>query len=94
VRIRDLVKDLKLDARRVSFVISRAPGGKLDGPVTAELQTAGIEPAAVIPHDENLIRFDMQKHSILEMGDDSPAVAAVKAMLDGMLPPKKAGGTA
>jgi hypothetical protein len=36
----------------------------------------------------------MQKHSILEMGDDSPAVAAVKAMLDDMLPPKKAGGTA
>jgi CO dehydrogenase maturation factor len=93
-RIRDLVKDLKLDARRVSFVISRAPGGRLDGPVTAELQAAGIEPAAVIPNDENLVRFDMQKRSILEIGEDSPAVAAVKAMLDSMLPEKRAGGTA
>ena len=91
-RIRDLVDDLKLDARRVSFVISRAPGGSLGDAVSAELQAARIAPAAVIPHDDELLRLDMQKRSIIEAPDDSPAVAAVRVMLERLLPEKTTGG--
>ena len=91
-RIRDLVKELQLDARRVSFIISRVPGGKLDGPVTAELKLAGITPAAIIPEDESLVQFDMEKRSILEVPDDSPAAGAVKRLIEWMLLEKTPGG--
>ncbi len=91
-RIRDLVNELKLDARRVSFIISRVPGGKPDRPVTDELKLAGITPAAIIPADESLVQLDMEKRSILEVPDNSPAASAVKKLIEWMLLEKTPGG--
>jgi CO dehydrogenase maturation factor len=89
-RIRELVDELKLDLKRVSFIITRVPGA-VDEHITKELQNLKIEPIAFIPLDPGIQRFDLEQRSLLEMPDSSEAVRAVKKLTDIILAPATAG---
>ncbi len=91
-RIRDLIKELKLDVGRVSAIIARVPAGILDSHIEAELEILDIRPVAAIPLDETILEFDMKRRSLLEMPDGSPAVQAVNSLMEGMLHGSKTGG--
>jgi CO dehydrogenase maturation factor len=83
-RIRELVDELKLDVKRVSFILTRAPG-VLDDHISAELKNLNIQPAALIPMDAEIGRFDLEQRSLLDLSDASPAAQAVKTLLDTIL---------
>jgi CO dehydrogenase maturation factor len=84
-RIRDLVQELKLDVHSTSAVIARVPAGKMDEHINAELELLKIKPLATIPLDENIQKLDLEKRSIMEMPETSPAVKAVKSLMDSVL---------
>ena len=79
-RIKDLVSDLKLLVKRQFIVINRVPN-TLDPIVTGELAKLGIEPAAIIPWDDEVHEYDLRLESLLDLPDNSPAVAAVNGLM-------------
>ena len=83
-RIRDLVKELKLAVKRESIIINMVPG-EIDPLLREEMARLGMEPAAVIPVDEDLKRFDLEQRSLFELPDASKAAAAVSALITGLL---------
>jgi CO dehydrogenase maturation factor len=90
-RIRELVDGLKLDVKRVSFIVTRVPAA-LDEHITGELAELRIEPIAFIPMDPQIQRFDLEQRSLLELPDTSPAVQAVKKLIDNILVQNPVGG--
>jgi CO dehydrogenase maturation factor len=90
-RIRELVDELKLDVKRVSFILTRVPD-TLDKLITSELKALRITPIALIPLDAEIQRFDLEQRSLLDLPDTSPAVKAVKKLTDEVLKPNPVGG--
>jgi CO dehydrogenase maturation factor len=90
-RIRELVDELKLDVKKVSFIVTRVPE-TLDPHMAAELNTLHIDPIAFIPLDEGIKQFDLEQRSLLDMPDESPAVQAVKKLIDNILVQNSVGG--
>ena len=85
-RILELVEELKLDCKRVSVVIARVAGGTIEESIRREMRILGIEPSAVIPTDDNLLQFDLEKRSILDIPDDSPSVSAIAKLMFELIP--------
>ena len=80
-RILELIKELKLDIGKLGIIMTQVPG-ELDGRIQQELEMLGIEPSAIIPYDEEVYNYDLEKKSLLELPDSSPAVAAIAGLMD------------
>ncbi len=83
-RIRDLVSELKLVAKRQSVVINLVPD-TLEPAITEELARLGIVPTAIIPWDEQVQEYDLRLKPLLDLPDTSKAVAAVNELMSGLL---------
>jgi CO dehydrogenase maturation factor len=83
-RIRGLVKELRLAVKRESVIINLAPQ-ELDPLLTAEMARLGITPAALIPVDEELKRYDLEQKPLSDLPDTSQAVTALNALMDRLL---------
>ena len=83
-RIRELVKELKLVVKRQSIIINLVPG-QIDPLLTREMERLGITPAAVIPVDEELKRYDLEQRPLFGLPDTSPAVTALNTLMDRLL---------
>jgi CO dehydrogenase maturation factor len=46
------------------------------------VEKIGVPLLCTIPQDDNLLQFDMERRSMLELPDDSPAVLAVKDLME------------
>jgi CO dehydrogenase maturation factor len=90
-RIRELVDELKLDVKRVSFIITHVPGG-LDEHIKQEIENLHLAPLVLIPLDTEIQRFDLEKKPLLDLPDDSPAVEAVHKLVDDLMQQKSSGG--
>jgi CO dehydrogenase maturation factor len=88
-RVRDLVDELKLVVNRQSVIINQVPG-EIDPLLTDEMARLGIELAATIPVDEELMRYDLEQKPLFDLPDDCAAVAAVNALMDRLLQTKPA----
>jgi CO dehydrogenase maturation factor len=83
-RIRELAKELKLVVKRESLIINNVPG-EIDPLMRAEMERLGIAPAAVIPSDEELKRYDLEQKPLFGLPDTSKAVVAVNELMDRLL---------
>jgi CO dehydrogenase maturation factor len=83
-RIRELVKELKLIVRRESVIINNVPG-EIDPLLKEEMEQLEITPAAVIPMDEAMQRYDLQQKPLFGLPDTSPAVRAVNDLMAKLL---------
>jgi CO dehydrogenase maturation factor len=83
-RIRQLTKELKLVIIRESVIINNVPG-EIDPLMRAEMERLGITPAAVIPVDEELKRYDLEQKPLFGLPDTSKAVVAVNELMDRLL---------
>ncbi len=83
-RIKDLVAELKLAVGQELVVITSVPE-KLDPMLSEELVRLGIKPAALIPYDESIQKYDFERRTLLDLSDDSRAVAAVGNLMSGIL---------
>jgi CO dehydrogenase maturation factor len=83
-RVRDLVAELKLAVNRQSIIINMVPG-KVDPLLEEEMARLGVRPAAVIPVDDELRRFDLEQRPLFELPDTSVAATAVKKLMEELL---------
>jgi CO dehydrogenase maturation factor len=79
-RIRDLIKELKLVVRRESIIINMVPG-VIDPLLKQEMDRLGMKPAAVIPVDDEVKKYDLEQKPLFELPDTSIAVAAVNGLM-------------
>jgi CO dehydrogenase maturation factor len=87
-RLRDLVAELKLIIGRQSVIINMVPG-QIDPLLEEEMSRLGITPAAVIPLDDELRRFDLEQRPLVGLPDTSAAVAAVNGLMGKVLESEK-----
>jgi len=83
-RIRELVSELKLVVNRQVVIINFAPA-KLAPLVNEELARLGIKPAALIPEDEEIPKYDLELKPLLELSDTSKAVKAINKLMDELI---------
>ena len=83
-RIHAMLGDLKLSVGHVGLVVNRAPA-TLGKAFLDEVEKIGIPIICTLPNDEALLEFDMERKSLLDLPDDSPAVEAVKVMMEKVL---------
>lgn len=79
-RINEMLDDLKLDVKHKGLIVNRAPE-TLSKAFLDEVESIGVPILCTIPDDPNLLEFDMERRSVLELEDDSPAVYAVNRMM-------------
>jgi CO dehydrogenase maturation factor len=83
-RIRELVAELKLVVKRESVIINLIPG-EIDPLLSQEMERLGITPAATIPVDEEMQRYDMEQKPLFDLPDTSKAVTAVNGLMERLL---------
>ncbi len=79
-RINDMLGDLKLEVKQKGLIVNRAPE-TLSKAFLDEVERIGVPIVCTIPNDNNLLEFDMEQRSLLELEGDSPAVVAVDQMM-------------
>lgn len=82
--ILDLISELKLNVKRKSIVINRAPG-RLDPMIIEGLNKLGIRADAVIPMDNLIADYDLQQKPLTDLPDTSPAVQAIEGLMEKLL---------
>ncbi|MBN1367703.1 MAG: carbon monoxide dehydrogenase, partial [Dehalococcoidales bacterium] len=87
-RIKELLGELKLTIKNVSIIINFVTG-QLDPLVVAEMERLGINPVALIPQDDNIVRYDLEQKSLLELPDNSESVKAIGELMEKVLPGSK-----
>ena len=80
-RINSMLADLKLDVKQKGLIVNRAPS-QLSQAFLDEVEQIGVPIVCTIPDDENLLNFDMECRSLIDLPDDSPAVVAVDGLMD------------
>ncbi len=80
-RINEMLGDLKLDVMQKGLIVNRAPE-QLSQAFLDEVERIGVPIICTIPDDGNLLEFDMEQRSLIELPDDSPAVVAVDGMMN------------
>jgi CO dehydrogenase maturation factor len=82
--IRELVAELKLVVKRESVIINLIPG-EIDPLLSQEMDRLGITPAATIPVDEEMQRYDMEQKPLFDLPDTTKAVTAVNGLMERLL---------
>jgi CO dehydrogenase maturation factor len=81
VKANELAKELKLNVKKVFLVVSR-----LSGEVPQQLkdyaEKNGLSVNATIPYDEEVMKFDLNEESILNLDDNSKIACAVTELMD------------
>jgi CO dehydrogenase maturation factor len=72
--IKRLISELKLAVKRQSVLINDVER-ELDPSVVDEMKRLYIVPAAIIPRDDEIIKFDIKLRSLLELPDTKAVVA-------------------
>lgn len=84
-RIHGMLDSLKLDIKDLGIVVTRAPE-KLSDAFLAEVAEIGVPIVGKIPDDPALLDYDMEKRSLLELPDTSPAVVAIDQLMSQSCP--------
>jgi len=87
-RVRELVAELKLVVRKQSVIINMVPG-VIDPLLREEMARLNLVPAAAIPLDEMVRRYDLEQRPIVELPDTSAAVAAINKLMEHILETEK-----
>ncbi|MFC1914485.1 AAA family ATPase [Chloroflexota bacterium] len=87
--IRELVDELKLAVKKESAIINFVPESGIDPLLSKELERLEIVPAATVPFDEELKRYDLEQKSLFDLPDNSRAVKAVNELMDKLLETEK-----
>ena len=78
-RVLRLISELKTSVARHMLALTRVD--RVPPEMEAAIRERGLEVEAIIPEDEELRRLDMAGRPLVEVGPDSPALAAVVGIL-------------
>jgi CO dehydrogenase maturation factor len=70
--------------KRESIIINLVPG-EIDPLLRGEMERLGITPAAIIPADEEVRKYDLEQKPLFQLPDTSKAVTAVSELMNRLL---------
>ena len=80
-RIARMVEELNLNPGKMGLIVNRAPEGKLEAGVLAEIEKQGLTLFGVLPRDERVYRCDCDGEPSAYLPDSDPMKAALKEIL-------------
>jgi len=80
-RIARMVEELNLNPGKMGLIVNRAPEGKLEAGVLAEIEKQGLTLFGVLPQDEKVYRCDCDGEPSAYLPDSDPMKAALKEIL-------------
>jgi len=86
MRIRDLAREMEIGVERFYLVVSRVRG-ELAQTLADEISGLDIDLAGIVPDDPQVASFDEEGEPLIELGKDSAARAAVRAIMESVLHP-------
>ncbi|KUO40755.1 MAG: ATP-binding protein [Hadesarchaea archaeon DG-33-1] len=79
-RIKELAAEVHIEFKKICLVGNRfAP--EMEAVLRDEAKKIGIELAGMIPHDDNVLKYNFTGKPLLELPSDSPALLAAKDIL-------------
>ena len=80
-RIAEMIDEMGLNPGQMGLIINRAPDGKLDDGVRAEIEKHGLKLFGVLPHDEAVYRCDCDGEPSAKLPDSDPMKTALKDVM-------------
>ena len=81
-RIYEMVQELELKPGRICLIVNRAPEGKLDDGVKAEIEKFGLDLVGVLPQDETVYRCDCEGKPSAKVPDTTPVKQALAKIME------------
>ena len=80
-RVAEMIGEMELNPGRMGLIINRAPEGRLDDGVKAEIEKHGLTLLGVLPQDEGVYRCDCDGDPSAKLPDSNPVKAALKSIM-------------
>ena len=80
-RIAEMIDEMGLNPGQMGLIINRAPEGKLDDGVRAEIEKHGLKLFGVLPHDEAVYRCDCDGNPSAKLPDSDPMKVALRGIM-------------
>ena len=86
-RIGELVKELKLNVKRVVLIVNRVQDGTSnDRSLVQAIEQQGVEFAGFVPADERIFEYDLNGKPLVQLPADSKALTAFFSILEKLIP--------
>jgi CO dehydrogenase maturation factor len=82
-RVYEIIKSVKIDARKIYLVITKTRDGE-DRTLEEEITKTGLELLGTIPMDNLILEYDLQGKPLFQLPKDSPALQAVEKIAQGL----------
>ena len=83
-RVAEIVEEMNLNPGVMGLIINRAPEGKLDDGVKAEIEKHGLKLLGVLPQDESVYRCDCDGEPSAKLPASNPVKTALKGIMTEM----------
>ena len=80
-RIAEMIGQLEIKPGRLGLIVNRAPEGKLDPGVLAEIEKHGLDLLGVLPQDEAVYRCDCDGDPSSKLPDSNPVKTALRGIM-------------
>ncbi|GHU08211.1 carbon monoxide dehydrogenase [Spirochaetia bacterium] len=76
-RIAEMIGELDFKAKNVRLIVNRAPQGRLDPGIEAEIAAQKLSLIGVLPQDENVYKYDAEGKALITLSEDTPVRQAL-----------------
>ena len=80
-RLAEMVEEMELHPGQMGLIVNRAPDGKLEEGVLAEIEKHGLKLFGVLPHDDAVYRCDCNGEPSAYLSESDPMKAALKGVM-------------
>ena len=80
-RIAEMVEEMGLNPGQMGLIVNRAPDGKLDDGIKAEIEKHGLNLFGVLPHSEAVYRCDCEGTPSSKLPASEPMKIALKSIM-------------
>lgn len=80
-KVNELVDSLKLNVSKRYLVVSRTLSDELPQALFNRIKEKGLELIGTIPSDPEVVDFDLEQKSVLDLGEESVAIKAVDLIM-------------
>jgi len=87
-RVKQLIEELKLDVKELYLIVNRVPEEGLSSDIKKIIEDYGLELAGIVPMDLKVFDYDNKGNPLIQLPKDTPAVKAVRDIIDKILLPK------
>ncbi len=83
-RIAEMIEEMELKPTTMGLIINRAPEGKLDDGVKAEIEKHGLTLLGVLPQDDGVYRCDCEGQPSAKLPESNPVKTALRGILQSL----------